>query len=545
MASENGWEPSHAPADLLEWVTVPGTDVHLQFMKGWPSTVMRAYAADYHAYIEPLRDADSASFTPTNSVATSNHLNGTAMDLNWNSHPFRVDYAGFDPPKIARMRELLAFYNFEGLQIMFWAQDWDNPKDAMHHQMGYNTWNNPKVLRFIQQRIRPDGFSTYKRGGTIPPPPPPQLSRADRYALLIIAEGRRRGITPRGIQIALATALVESNITVYANAKVPASMNIPHDAVGSDGYSVGIFQQQVRDTGNGWWWGDAATCMDPTSSAGLFYDRLARLPYNGPNSPGSYAQAVQQSAFPDRYDQRFGEAVDLYNRLAGTAPPPPPPPPGEDDWLNMPSNQEKLDAIYNAFFMPQPPENIYREASETVGQNLVDSIRSTVSMVYEGTVERLALVGEKASQDKVVRVARGLGPESRQWAIDRAKLIWAKGLAGSGTAAALPADAAGAAIQSATPAAPDRLTAELAAAYTEIGRLRELTARLQEQAAQAPPVSTEVAVVEPAKTSGDHAKDLINSVDDWTAHALTMNPQQQHALSAASKILLMKNGTEL
>lgn len=185
MPSENGWEPSHAPADLLEWVTVPGTNppVRLQFMKGWPSTVMRAYAADYNANIEPLRDADSASFTPTNSVATSNHLNGTAMDLNWEDHAFRVDYAGFDAAKIARMRELLDFYTFEGLEIMFWAQDWESPKDPMHHQMGYNTWNNPKVLRFIEQRIRPDGFSTYKRGGVVaPPPPPPPTNQVDVLA---------------------------------------------------------------------------------------------------------------------------------------------------------------------------------------------------------------------------------------------------------------------------------------------------------------------------------------------------------------------------
>lgn len=169
MPSENGWNPARANgATDCEWVRIPGAEhVSLQFLKGWPLQVLRAYAADYHAYIEPLRDADSASYTPTNSVATSNHLNGTAMDLNWNSHPFRVDYAGFDGPKIARMRELLAFYNFEGLQIMFWAQDWKTPKDAMHHQLGYGTYGDSRTQRFIDQRIRPDGFSTYKRGGTV------------------------------------------------------------------------------------------------------------------------------------------------------------------------------------------------------------------------------------------------------------------------------------------------------------------------------------------------------------------------------------------
>ena len=141
---------------------------------------------------------------------------------------------------------------------------------------------------------------------------------SDEYARAVIVEGKRRGITPRGIVIALATCLVESGFVMYANAKVPESMNLPHEAVGSDGYSVGLFQQQVRKGANGqWWWGDAQTCMDPTLSAGLFYDRLARLDYNGPNPAGSYAQAVQKSDYPDRYQQRMGEAQNLYDRLSG------------------------------------------------------------------------------------------------------------------------------------------------------------------------------------------------------------------------------------
>ena len=46
----------------------------------------------------------------------------------------------------------------------------------MHFQMDGNTWKNPKVLGFINSKIRPDGFSTYKRGGTVTPPPPPPAS---------------------------------------------------------------------------------------------------------------------------------------------------------------------------------------------------------------------------------------------------------------------------------------------------------------------------------------------------------------------------------
>lgn len=145
---------------------------------------------------------------------------------------------------------------------------------------------------------------------------------SDDYARAVIAEGQRRNVTTRGIQIALATVIVESGypIRMWANSKVPKSLELPHDAVGSDGYSVGLFQQQVVMSNAGWWWADAATCMDPTKSAGLFYDRLARLGYDEPSiSPGRFAQQVQQSAYPDRYDQRFAEAVALYNRLTQEA----------------------------------------------------------------------------------------------------------------------------------------------------------------------------------------------------------------------------------
>lgn len=146
---------------------------------------------------------------------------------------------------------------------------------------------------------------------------------AAEYAPAVLQAGRDLGITPRGIVIGFATVFVESNWTMYANAKVPASMapGMHYEAVGSDGYSVGLFQQQVVDSGNGWWWGDAATCMDPYQSARLFFSRLKKLDYNNPaNSPGSYAQAVQQSAFPDRYDQRMADAQALYDQLTSGQP---------------------------------------------------------------------------------------------------------------------------------------------------------------------------------------------------------------------------------
>ncbi|AOZ61251.1 lysin A [Mycobacterium phage DarthPhader] len=163
--SENGWRPPWVGQDMLQWADIPGAPgVSMQFLKGWPLAIMRAFAADFHAYIQPLRDADCACYTPTNSVSTSNHLNGTAMDLRWESHPFHVK-GTFTADQMRTLRELLAFYE----ETIYWGGDWKNPIDEMHFQMGYDTWNNPHTGDFILRKIRPDGFSTFRRGDTPTP----------------------------------------------------------------------------------------------------------------------------------------------------------------------------------------------------------------------------------------------------------------------------------------------------------------------------------------------------------------------------------------
>ncbi|WP_228844211.1 M15 family metallopeptidase [Mycobacteroides abscessus] len=153
--------------DECTWVTVPGTSVSLQIQNGQPLAILRAFAADFNAYVEPLRDPDSACWTPTNSVSTSNHLSGTAMDLNWESHPFQVANAGFSAAQIATIKEIQAFY--EG--TVFWGNDWSDPKDAMHFQLAslanggeINTYQNLHTADFIARKIRADGFSTFRRG---------------------------------------------------------------------------------------------------------------------------------------------------------------------------------------------------------------------------------------------------------------------------------------------------------------------------------------------------------------------------------------------
>ena len=144
----------------------------------------------------------------------------------------------------------------------------------------------------------------------LPDPAAPSTS-GNKYADAIIREGKRRGISNRGIKIALATALVESDMKMYANPVDPESMKYPHDAVGSDHDSVGLFQQ--RNNGA---WGTTADRMDPARSAGMFYDKLDDADYNT-GDPGAHAQRVQASAFPGRYNERMSEAEQLLTRYNG------------------------------------------------------------------------------------------------------------------------------------------------------------------------------------------------------------------------------------
>ena len=148
------------------------------------------------------------------------------------------------------------------------------------------------------------------------------------HASAVIAEGRRRSVPDQGIVIALATALQESGLRIYANdglggdlaadqQGISRSLDLPHEAVGTDHGSLGIFQQQWP------WWGDMSELTDPTRSAGLFYAALSQVP-NWESLPVTVAaQAVQRSAYPEAYadDEPLARRLvaELGNGIVGTA----------------------------------------------------------------------------------------------------------------------------------------------------------------------------------------------------------------------------------
>lgn len=359
--SENGWRM--VDGDECVWSVIPGTNppVHIQLRKGLPTTIMVAFAARFNKIVEPLRDPDTAGWTLVNDVGDSNHLAGTAMDLNWQSHPFHA--RGTFGDKLPALRQLLNDFD----HCVWWGGDWNSPIDEMHFQLNFPEGDQ----RLVDLARKLGALNT-----------PTTDDPREPYIRAIIAEGRRTNITPKGIQIALATALVESNLKMYANSSVPASLALPHDAVGSDYDSVGLFQQRCP------MWGPVEVLMDPAQSARLFYNHLVKLDYNSDDqSPGSYAQEVQRSAFPDRYDERWDEAVSLYNQYATDEPGP------GDDFMSALSPDEQRE-LYNTICGQRPSRSPLRHIGEGNIGNAEDVDFAMDGNIHILVVYLLAKLGE-------------------------------------------------------------------------------------------------------------------------------------------------------
>ncbi|GLI73529.1 hypothetical protein PoHVEF18_001747 [Penicillium ochrochloron] len=128
-----------------------------------------------------------------------------------------------------------------------------------------------------------------------------------KHARAIIGEAKSEDLGLHGCAAGIATALVESNILIYANKDVPSSLNYPHDAVGSDHDSVGIFQQRAM------FYPDIAADMDAAKSAAQFFKKMKNISGWKSMAVGTLCQKVQGSAYPTRYAERVAEAEKICN----------------------------------------------------------------------------------------------------------------------------------------------------------------------------------------------------------------------------------------
>jgi hypothetical protein len=104
-----------------------------------------------------------------------------------------------------------------------------------------------------------------------------------------------RGLPPRAVAIALATAQQESRLR-----------NLDY----GDRDSLGLFQQRPSAG-----WGTPAQVQDPVYAANKFYDGLVKVPGWETGRLTEVAQSVQLSAFPNAYEQWTNMAFAWTNAI--------------------------------------------------------------------------------------------------------------------------------------------------------------------------------------------------------------------------------------
>jgi LysM repeat protein len=115
---------------------------------------------------------------------------------------------------------------------------------------------------------------------------------------------------------------------MYANGYNQRSLQLPHDRVGWDHGSVGLFQQQVggapHSNAN---WGTTDELMNPVTSTGKFLDALGPLSSWQHKTNWMAAQDVQRSAVSNgsNYEAYDAQAIEIGDALWGLSPTTPPP----------------------------------------------------------------------------------------------------------------------------------------------------------------------------------------------------------------------------
>jgi hypothetical protein len=117
-------------------------------------------------------------------------------------------------------------------------------------------------------------------------------------AQIIISVAQQMGAGTSGAIVAVTAAFTEAHL-----------INIPR----GDRDSLGLFQERPSQG-----WGTPQQIMDPVYATTQFVNHLLGLPGRSSMPPAAAAQAVERSAFPDRYQQWVQPATQLVAGLSGT-----------------------------------------------------------------------------------------------------------------------------------------------------------------------------------------------------------------------------------
>lgn len=129
-----------------------------------------------------------------------------------------------------------------------------------------------------------------------------------------VAIGRQRSEPETVILAELAAAATESGFRNLSNPTVPESQHYVSDGESSNADSLG--PHQIRA---GIWadrLGGIAALMDPVTQINWFYTQADTIPRAASMDPGTLAQAVENSAYPERYEASMSLARQIYATFA-------------------------------------------------------------------------------------------------------------------------------------------------------------------------------------------------------------------------------------
>lgn len=141
------------------------------------------------------------------------------------------------------------------------------------------------------------GSAVTVSSGTLPASVGPYSGAQLTNAAQILTIGAQRGLDQHAQETALIAAMTESTL---------------QNLTGGDRDSVGLFQMRPSQG-----WGTVAQIEDTSYAINLFYTRLVAVPGWESKDADTDAQAVEVSAFPDRYATHEADAIQIMNALSG------------------------------------------------------------------------------------------------------------------------------------------------------------------------------------------------------------------------------------
>lgn len=461
MQTENGW-PSCGVAQL-DRKPIPGTDVVLPLQQGQPSIILKAFAADLNWYVESVYNSrggsDEGGWTGTNSVPTSNHLGGTAFDYNWSDHPMGPKVpdprAGWQwseivgGPEEPFVRRLLLYYTMQGLQLVWWGNDWQSPNDSMHFQMGYETFGDDRVQAFINGFIDPvTGFSRFRDDHG--------SSTIDVAALLSEAMGGTDGVNYSQFVDAVSQCLAECDCTTVKRIAMwcaqvgteSAGLRYMEEIASGaeyEGRVEGLGNTQpgdgVRFKGRGpiqvtgrhnytelsKWAYAKGLVPSPTffvnqpfqlstptyGFMGVTWYWTTQRPLNDASDAGDVVLATEYVNGGDHGLQdriaRYTRAIRMGDRLMSLLE-------GDDDPLSDPALVQKINELHEMFLGPVKSQSRYATEGEGPIWTRGQMVQNDDGMTHESAVERPAILGDPKSVALVARNAARTGDQEDQLA---------------------------------------------------------------------------------------------------------------------------------